>query len=657
MTNKKTLEVDDFLKITYVSDPQISPNGKYVAMVVIRNSLEENKYINEIWVVDAINGEQKTFFSGEGDTWPRWDPSSKRILFISRRGLKEGEKGNLLYIASVEGGEPRLLLKRKEGISKAAWSPKGDLILFLGPVPRRKMDKDEDYVEIRDLPIWFDSEGFVDQYRNHIFTIDPDSTVVTQLTKGDFNVTYASFSNKGDKIAYVAVTDWRKPLISDIFIIDLKKPEEPLKITKGNMNILSVEWSPDDKYLVFQGHNFPRGDASHYNVWIVPSDGSQEPKNLTEELDRNTIYSVSSDVEGPNFVTSYPMWLTDNHVYFQVSDRGSVGIYRVNPFKEKLEEVLVGDFVIISFTASRDSEKIAYLKMTETSPPEVYVKDKDEDRKITRFNDSFLREINVVKPEKFKFLASDGVEVEGWALPPTKLQDNKKAPVVLFIHGGPKGKYGHAFHFLHQLLANKGFWVVYTNPRGSDGYSEEFADIRGHYGERDYQDIMEAIDYFLKTHPTADPEKMAVTGISYGGYMTNWIVTQTDRFKAAISENGVSDWISDFGTSDIGFWFDPDQIGGDPWKNRKKYERQSPLTYVTNVKTPILLIHSLEDYRCYLDQSTEFYVALRYLGKEARLVIFTKGSHVHSILGKPRHRRKRYQIILEYLKEKFNLKN
>jgi dipeptidyl aminopeptidase/acylaminoacyl peptidase len=202
--------------------------------------------------------------------------------------------------------------------------------------------------------------------------------------------------------------------------------------------------------------------------------------------------------------------------------------------------------------------------------------------------------------------------------------------------------------FEHQLYAASGYAVLYFNPRGSDGYTEEFADIRGRYGTRDYRDIMEAVDHALERYGFIDRDRLGVTGLSYGGFMTNWIVTQTDRFRAAISQNGISHWPSFYGTSDIGFYFSPDQVDGDPWTSWELYREKSPLTHARGVSTPVLFVHSHEDYRCWIDQSIIFFTALKHLGVEARLVLFMEGAHAFRSSAKPSIRKKRYEHMLDW---------
>jgi acylaminoacyl-peptidase len=643
----RPIDIDDFSKIMRLSDPQISPDGARVAFTATRTDLEKNDYFNEIHIVDASSSETLGVLSSGSDSMPRWSPDGRALAFISRRGFKEKERGAAIYEFRIGGGEPRLIARFKHGITDLKWFPDGIKLVVLAPVPIRRIDEDQDYIEVHDLPVWFNGKGFVDEYREHLFIVDKDSGTVKQLTNGSFRITHFSIDPSGRRLLAVVQKDWRNPLISQLIIIDAETGSKSV-VLDGGYSISAAEWSPDGSMVVMQANTLKRGLASHDHVWLVdPKSG--EARCVTCKLDRNTHPSVSSDIRGRG--PSHPRW-TREGVYFLINNGGRVNLHVYDPAQERIEKVTAEEHVVYAFTADPSGRRLAMGIVGYTEPPEVYVYEKGgTPRKITRFNEWLLREVRLQRPVGLKVRTSDGESVEGWYIPPLK-RNGGKAPVVLTIHGGPKSSYGAALNFFHQLLAAKGYYVVYCNPRGSDGYSEEFADIRCRYGERDYQDIMEFLDEFLRRVPDADPERMAVMGISYGGFMVNWIVTKTDRFKAAISENGISMWHSDFYTSDIGYWFDQDQICGTPFESRESYDRQSPITYVDRVKTPLLIIHSMEDYRCFIEQSLAMHVALRLRGKESRLVVFLKGDHGHSITGRPRHRRKRYKLILSFLEEK-----
>jgi len=291
-------------------------------------------------------------------------------------------------------------------------------------------------------------------------------------------------------------------------------------------------------------------------------------------------------------------------------------------------------------------------------PPEIYIYERGSIVKLTDYNDYLLSKRKLSRPEKFSVQVSDGEKVEGWILKPVDFKEGERYPAVLEIHGGPMTTYGYGFMHEFHVLSSEGFVVIYTNPRGSSGYSEEFKDIREKYGDRDYKDIMEALDYVLEKYNFIDENRLGVTGGSYGGFMTNWIITQTDKFKAAVTQRSISNWISFYGTTDIGFHFGPDQMAGrfdaHFWLNEEtysKYWEKSPIKHIKNAKTPLLIIHSEQDYRCWLDQALQIYTALKVRGVETRMIIFPKENHDLSRSGKPKHRAKRLEEIVNWFKK------
>lgn len=646
----RNLKIEDFSRIVYVTDPQLTQDGEKIAFTTVRPMLKENRYKYEIWIMDLKRRETTYIISSrEKEHTPRWSPSGKKLIFISRRGFKRKDKGNAIY-STVLAGEPRLITKRKEGFEQIKFLNENEIIA-LSPTPIRGTDEDGDYVDIRALPPWFDKAGFIDEYRTQIFLIDSRSGQTKQLTKSERNITFIAPSNSGDKIAYIREVDWRNPLRTEVRILNTKTGED-YQVTEPRYNFIGVEWSPDDVHLALHGNDMKRGFASHNHIWTTPSEEKTEPTNLTRELDRNTYPAISCDILGPHRTYSPPQWRREE-IYFIVNNRGRGHLYKVD-LDKKIEPILTGEFAIFNFNSSKDGGKIALMKVDAKSPTEIHLYEKDEKKttQITHFNDWFKKEIKISTIQKTKVRVSDGEEVEAWYIEPINKEDEKKHPAILFIHGGPKSSFGPVLNFMHQLMAANNYYVLLINPRGSDGYTEEFSDIRGHYGERDYKDIIETLSQLLKITPEIDRERLGATGISYGGFMTNWIITQTKMFKAAVSENGIADWISDFWSSDIGYYFDPDQIGSTPIDKIDNYIKQSPVYHIKKVRTPILLIHSMEDYRCFIDQSLAFHIALKLHNKESRLIIFNKGSHGHSVLANPRHRRKRYKLILEYFNEK-----
>lgn len=640
------MRIKDLERLVLVSDPKISPSGEYTVFTVSKASLRDDKYISSIWLLDNGSLDYEQLTSGPSDNSPEWSPDSRYIAFLSRRTLKEDEAGGELWIYNVGGRyEPRLLVKLDKPITNVRWSPGGKQILFLSQVGK----VDEDVKVIEEIPIWFNGKGFTYGLKTHIFVVDLASGNMEQVTKGDMDIIYAEWSPDGGMVAYIASEDMLRPYISNIHVLDLGSGEDR-KLTRDNMSIWDLAWSPDGKYIAFRGHDLSWGLTTHNKVWLL--DVENGDIKLLTDIDLDVVNAMNSDVRGPTSARKI-QWI-DNYIYFNLAEGGSVGLYRVD-LNGNIEAVVKGEFAVEDYSVT--DSLITLTIMNSVEPPEVYIYNEDGLKKVTDFNGGFLSQVVLSRPMHFRFRASDGVEVDGWILKPYGFKEGEKYPAILYIHGGPPTTYGESFIHEFHVLSGEGFVIIYTNPRGSTGYSQEFKDIRGRYGDRDYKDLMEAVDYVVENFDFIDSERLGVTGGSYGGFMTNWIVGHTNRFKAAVTQRSISNWISDFGTTDIGFYFNEDQIAsgwGRPfWDERwfDKYWDQSPIKYVGNMETPLLIIHSIEDYRCWLDQALQIFTALRYRGVPTRLVLFPKENHNLSRSGKPKHRVKRLEEIVGWFKK------
>jgi dipeptidyl aminopeptidase/acylaminoacyl peptidase len=633
---KRAIEPKDLALYRMISEPSLSPDGRRVAFSVKNPNLEEDRYDSDVYVIDAEGGTPTKFTSGGRDSDPSWSPDGTSLLFLSKRGFGKQEKGGALYAIGASGGEAALLVKRKEGISSPRWSPDSKTVYFLSDVVKEEKD---DVKVIRRLGFWFNGLGFTYNRRKHLFSIAATGGKPRQITKGDLDVGGFAVSHNGTRLAYLASTDDLHPFISDLFVTDLASGRKT-KVTNSTMELTGVAWSPDDRKLALLGDDLPSGFASHERIWTA--DPAARRLSLIDRSDSNKANGLNSDVRAKDH-GPHPLFWERDGIYHLEAAGGSVGIMRLKPDGSS-QTVVGGDRSVEGFDVA--GGRVAFVAMTSSELEELWVKH-GEERQVTRFNDRVYGEVEILRPESFRFRASDGETVEGWVLLP---KGTRRHPGVLYIHGGPKTAFGHSYMHEFQVFAGAGYAVIYMNPRGSDGYTEEFADIRGRYGSRDYDDLMEGLDHALKRFPRIDGERLAVAGGSYGGWMTNWAVGHTDRFRAAVSDRSISNWISFWGVSDIGPHFTSDQVGGDPWSSEDKVTANSPLKYAPKVQTPLLLVHSMEDYRCPVPEALQFFTALKSMGKVAELALFPGETHDLSRSGKPKHRVLRLNQYLRWFR-------
>ncbi|HLQ07152.1 MAG TPA: S9 family peptidase [Nitrososphaerales archaeon] len=633
----RAVGVSDFKLYSMLSEPSISPDGSRVAFSARRANLDEDAYDSEVYIANVRTGKVSIFTAGKKDSDPKWSPDGRLILFLSKRNMKKEEKGNALYVIAADGGEARLLRRSEDGIENPQWSPDSKSVYFLSFVPKKSK---EDVKVINRLTFWFNGLGFIYNRRKHLFKAQLDGGKVRQLTRGAFDVSDFAISHGGKKLAYLASTDDMRPYISDVFVAGTSG-RKGKKLTKSTMTLSTLVWSPDDNLLAVAGDDLPSGFASHTRVWTV-SPRSRKLERV-EGVDKNKANALNSDARAKAHGPGNLAW-TNEGIYYLQADGGSVRLYRAKPGSTP-ELVLGGERSIEGYDVHKGG--VAFVAMDASHLEELYFSASKE-RVLSSLNAHVYDELRILEPHHVSFKASDGETVEGWVLLP---EGKTKVPGILYVHGGPKTAFGHSYMHEFQAFSGAGYAVIYLNPRGSDGYSEKFADIRGRYGTRDFDDLIEGLDIVLKKFPQIDGARMAIAGGSYGGFMTNWAIGHTNRFKAAVTDRSIASWISFWGTSDIGPYFTHDQVGGDPWNAEEKLLNDSPLRYAPNVETPLMLVHSMEDYRCWMVEGLEFYTALKMLGKEAELVLFPGENHDLSRVGKPKHRASRLKHYIRWFDE------
>ncbi|MGH8103686.1 MAG: S9 family peptidase, partial [bacterium] len=559
-----------------------------------------------------------------------------------------------LWVIPTTGGEARQICKTKGGVDDPQWAPDGRRILFAGADIDEPKGKNErsDVKVIRRIFYKLNGEGFFHNRRQHLFVVTAEGGKPKQLTQGEFDCGGARWSPDGRQIAFIAnlSPDADLQFMRDVFVMPAGGGKRK-QITKSKGPMEMLAWSPDGKTLTTLGHDMHKSFSTNSHLWTIPARGGAL-KDIMKRFPRGIENSVNADcrVGSPN---PGPVWAPDGRrIFFYALWGPACHVHSVDVASGRVERITRGKYTVDSYSFSKDGKKLAYTRMSPTYPNELWLFDGKRHRQIAELNSEFLSKVTTSKPEYFKFKASDGEEIDGWIIRPPGLKPRRKAPAILQIHGGPRTAYGHGMSHEFQFQAASGFAIFYCNPRGSAGYGEDFAHaVANHYGDRDYQDIMECVKYVTHRYKFVDPKRIGVTGGSYGGFMTNWIVGHTARFAAAVTRRSISNFYSFYGTSDIGYFFDQEEITGRPWDNTKEYLKRSPITYVEKVKTPLLIIHAEQDFRCPIEQGEQMFVALKRLKKEVEFVRFPDETHELTRSGKPKHREENQKIILNWFKK------
>jgi dipeptidyl aminopeptidase/acylaminoacyl peptidase len=551
----------------------------------------------------------------------------------------------------------------------AVWSPDGKRIAFRSPVKQpellKRIGEGKPFahdVQLIDTPLWqLNGIGsWLDQWQ-HLFVIPAKGGRAKQLTDGPWNVGGAflgavpfTFSVDGKRVYYLASPDpeddWLAARCVEIHSVNLDG-DQRRRVTDfgGIFSALRLLGCGD---LLGIGNDLAKSWASPMKLWwIDPQNGECRVVNPGFKFSLSD--SINCDVRFNS--RSHDPWVSPDQKWARAltTQGGSVRLVEFELDRDTQCWLTPEEHSILGWHSSEDGSLRAEVRTSVTELPELWSVDGDGgEKRITRLNDRILASRKVFRARDIPFQASDGAGVEAWAIvPPGRKKAGRAA--VLEIHGGPKTAYGNAFMFEFQMLAGAGMAVLYSNPRGSDGYGVDWAEaVQGHYGERDYQDLMECVDHLLALDLGIDRNRMGVVGGSYGGWMTNWILGQTNRFKAAVSQRGISNWISFFGTSDIGYIFNPDHVGALPWEDPDLYQKKSPLSYVEHIETPLLLIHSEQDLRCPIEQAEQLFVYLKRLGQEVVLARFPEETHELSRSGSPTRRMERLRLIKAWFMER-----
>jgi dipeptidyl aminopeptidase/acylaminoacyl peptidase len=674
---KRFITEKDLFKFTWIADPNISPDGSTVAFVRVTVNEKENRYESSLYAVPTDGSTApRRLTSGIRDTTPRWSPDGKQIAFV-RAIDKDGKtQPSQIYLLAMDGGEAHAITDVQRGAGNPTWSPDGKTMAFSassGPDGQEKPDgqagKDPEKPHQSDLQVItravYRANGnptYVDnEHRTHIFTIRVpadamDKPAPRQLTDGEFDEGGIAWAPDGSKI-YFTSTRVSEPYYTEAGAELFSVPAAGGELTKiagidGSIGNISV--SPDGRRIAFVGalSGKPIRSYSQPDLWITDATPGTTPKNLTASYDYDVSGGIGGDQAAPRGQNRKPIvWSRDLSSLLIVSaEKGSANLKRVTIASGKIDAVTDGPQDVVAYSATPDSSTIAMTLSTQTSINDISIlKTSAKPQQITRVNDELFNGITQSQPEELWYKSFDGKNIQSWILKPPDFDPAKKYPLILEIHGGPHAAYGNTYTHEFQWMAAKGYVVLFTNPRGSTSYGQDFGNIiQYHYPGDDYKDLMAGVDEILKKG-YIDPNRLGVTGGSGGGLLTNWTITQTQRFKAAVAQRDIADWYGFWFTADFTL-FQPTWFRKAPWEDPQDFSARSPITHVANVTTPTMFVLGDQDYRTPpANGGEEMFRALKYRKIPTVMVRFPRETHELSRSGEPWHRIERLQHIVGWM--------
>ena len=620
------MQVEDLLSLRIASDPQISPDGAWIAFTIQHCNAEDNSTGSSIWLVSSAGGkaaQPRQLTSGMyHDSMPRWSPDAQMLAFLSNRaGTPQ------IFLLPMNGGEGRQASTLAQGVTEYSWKPDGSLLLAHSPwkpeddqPPSNQHDLEPNiYVH---LGTYWNGSGYKHNRYQQLWLV-PLTGEPQRITSEPVDIVQSCWSPDGSEIAFCANrrTDPDLSVSMAVWVLTL---------ASGQMRRLTPEaglaqvpsWSPDGQYIAYL-YTPDQTEAGNYAPWVVRADGKEMPQEAVKDASTLNCQTWVIDELRSEWLHQ-PQWYPDSQALLvSVQAHGQVHLCRLDRQQNQFSYLTQQNGRYLSPCLSRDGHTIAVVRADWFTPGDIWTLDGSGGNlhKLTGVNDTLLRQRQLIRPRRISWQATDGLTIEGWLyLPP--LAENSRAPLILASHGGPSLAWGDAYVHEFQVLAGRGYAVLAPNPRGSAGYGEEFGrKVINDWGGADYQDLMTGLQHVLDTEPL-DGQRLGIGGLSYGGYMTNWAITQTDRFKAAVSRNGISSVRTAGLLSDQTIWF---QLS---MEDEALQHERSPLTFAERIKTPLLLLHGEQDLRCPLSESLQLFVALRKRKHPVELVSYPGASHL-----------------------------
>lgn len=620
MANDRPLTVDDLLALESVGNPQVSPDGKWVAYTVSSRDMEEDKRMTQIWMVSSDGGTPIPMTSADYSASNlRWSPDNKYLSFSASKG--EDAKSQVWRLNRL-GGEATQVTNVKQGISNFEWSPDGNRLLLIIQDPKASdltEDKDDDEKPlphvIDRMQFKRDYVGYLDRRRRHIYVYTPGNENPTQLTFGDYDNSNPVWSPDGKSIAFVSDRSEDPDLHwgTDVWIVEVDDPDsEIIQVTTNEGRDDSPTWSPDGRSIAYRtatGYDVGGSALTPTRYLASTVIGRDERKILTPKLDRN--------VADPKYSAD------GKKIYFKLEDSGQVHFASVDKDGRRLtrnleQQVNVRDFSLVG-------GKIVLLLGRQDQPAEIYQFDDGALDQLTNVSNKALNGVARASVEKLQFKSADGTLVEAFYYRPIDFDNSKRYPTILWLHGGPASQFTYDFSTTGQLYAANGYAVIMPNPRGSVGYGEEFAKgTVAKWGERDFEDVMAAVDYGIELG-FVDPNRLGVGGWSYGGILTNFVITQTERFNAAMSGASLGLTTANYGHDHYQLMYELEF--GLPWEFPERWVKLSPFSKVQNITTPTLWMGGALDWNVPIINSEQMYIGMKRLGRDTQLVVYPGEHH------------------------------
>jgi len=659
---KRTITAEDLYNFELITGMEISPDGQHVVYAQQHIDREQEKKFSNLWVVSTEGGAPRSFtFGDQVDRNPSWSPDGSQIAFLTNR---KDEKQFQLYLLPFDGGEARPLTDLKGEFNGFEWSPDGSQIVFqFRKTDQEILDREADERakklglvsrHIDRLFYKYDGVGFLPKERWHIWTVDIKTGGTSQLTDGPiYDEISPTWTPDASSILFISNRSPNPEIdydLEDFYLVPVGGGEMR-KIAAPEGEKINPRISPDGRWLAYIAREGRADWWRNNNVWVLSFDGSTPARNLTGVLDVAVEPDVINDMNAGASAPMPPIWSPDGKIlYFQVARHGSSSLHAITVANQDTKTLVPGPGTIGVFSLDKTHTRMAYFHATMTDPGQIRLLDMAsyETRSLTQLN-AWLADIDLGEVEEVWIRGRDSNDLQGWVLKPPRFDPSRKYPSILEIHGGPMTQYGYNFMHEFYFLAAQGYVVTFSNPRGGRGYGEvHTAAIHGNWGDADFADLMSWSDH-VQALPYIDRDRMGVTGGSYGGYMSLWVIGHTHRFKAAVAQRVVSNFISMWGASDMN-WRMQHLVGDSaPIDDIQAAWDHSPVKYLGSAITPTLIIHSEDDHRCPIDQGEQAYVTLKVHGIPSEMVRFPGEPHSLSRIGRTDRRVVRLNHILRWM--------